>query len=75
MIFQKGEAVEITCEDRTVEGQIMLISPNQVAAMIAFEAILGGHVGRMPVMKHSDGVYRSIIDGTEVRISKKRLAS
>jgi hypothetical protein len=39
--------------------------------MLEFEAILGGHVGMMPVMM-MDGVYRSIITGEAVAIVPRR---
>jgi hypothetical protein len=36
--------------------------------MIAFEGAIHGHRNYMPVTYHRDGIYRSIIDGTEVRV-------
>ena len=68
--YTKGDAIEITCGDRTVEGVVLIGSPNNVSLMIGFEALLHGHAGMMPIFLHDDGVYRSIIDGTEVTLKK-----
>jgi hypothetical protein len=72
-----GDECLVTCGDRTVDGQIVMISDNQISAFIQFEAIFGGHVGLMPVMAESAadaarGVYRSIVNGTEVTLSRKQ---
>jgi hypothetical protein len=48
----------------------MMASANGLSLMIGFDAMLGGHVGMMPVTMR-DGVSGfSIIDGTEVVIKK-----
>jgi hypothetical protein len=65
--FKKGDPIWIGCDDRTVEGTIALASGNGLALLLEFEAILGGHLGAMPVMM-MDGVYRSIITGEAVAI-------
>jgi hypothetical protein len=36
--------------------------------MIAFKGTIHGHRNYMPVTYHGNGIYRSIIDGTEVRV-------
>lgn len=72
--MKNGDGINITTRDgRTVPGEVVLISENQVAAMIKFEAILGCHIGMMPVMRHDKErcAYRSIIDGTEVVLRSK----
>lgn len=68
--MKNGDAIVITCGDRTVVGEIIMISENQVSALIKFETVLGKHAGMMPVMRHDKdrSVYRSIIDGTEITI-------
>ena len=75
MTLRQGDSIVITCEDMQVDGTVVIASENNVSLMIRFEAILGGHVGMMPVLLHGDGVYRSIIDGTEVSIEQRRLNS
>lgn len=72
MIYRKGDAIVVICDDQTVEAEVLLISENQTAALIGFEAIFCGHVGRMPLLLHDAerGVYRSM-DGNEVTIRRK----
>jgi hypothetical protein len=71
MKYVKGDAIEVTCEGRTVEGEVIMASANSLSLMIGFEAMLGGHVGMMPVMMRDAHNGSSIIDGTEVTIRKR----
>jgi hypothetical protein len=73
MTFKNGDEVLITHEGRIVPATIVMISRNQVSALIEFDALLGGHAGTMPIMRHDreKGIYRSIIDGTEVTLGRK----
>jgi len=73
MMYSKGDAILIACEDRTIEGEVLMISENQVSALISFDAMIGTHAGMMPVTRWdaARNAYRSIIDGTEVTIRKK----
>lgn len=73
--FVKGDVIEVSCDGRTVDGVVVVMSPNQVSAVIEFEAIFGKHCGAMPILLHDDGTYRSLIDGTEVTLAKKERAS
>ena len=68
--WKQGDVITIACDGRSVEGVILLASKNGASLMIGFEAILHGHVGMMPLARGDDGVYRSIMDDTEVAISK-----
>ena len=79
MTFSNGDKCMVTCGDRTVEAVVTLMSENQISGFIEFEAMLGGpegfHVGKMPIMARNSidaarGIYHSIIDGTEITISK-----
>jgi hypothetical protein len=76
MTYRKGDAILVTVGDRTVEGEVLMISENQVSALIGFDAMIGTHAGMMPVTRWdaARNAYRSIIDGTEVilRRSKQR---
>ena len=71
--YMKGDAIEVDYKGRTVEGEVLMISENQVSAIIGFDALIGTHAGMMPVTRWdaARNVYRSIIDGTEVTIRKK----
>jgi hypothetical protein len=72
-IWRTGDAVQIECDGRTVPGSVTLASPNSISLVLSFEAILDGHVGMMPVLRHDDGVYRSIVTQVAVRLSKKSI--
>lgn len=69
--MKKGDLVWIGCDDRSVEGWVLLASENGASLMLGFEAILGGHVGMMPVLLQ-DGVYRSIVTGEAVAVVPRK---
>jgi hypothetical protein len=69
--MKTGDPIWIDYEGRTVEGTIMLASDNQLSLMLGFDAMLGGHLGMMPVLRDGDGVYRSIITGEAVAIAPR----
>lgn len=66
--MKTGDPVLIGYDGRTVEGTIMLASENELSLMLGFEAMLGGHLGMMPVLRDDGGVYRSIITGEAVAV-------
>ena len=49
-IWKTGDKVRVKHEGREVDGEVMLSSGNGRALVLSFEAILGGHVGTMPVL-------------------------
>jgi hypothetical protein len=70
-MFKDGDDVFLTCDGETIPGKIDLISPNQAAAMLSFDGLLGGHAGFMGVARYDDmaeGSYLSIINHTRVTI-------
>jgi hypothetical protein len=69
-MFSGGEKVWIGCDDRTVEGTVLLASGNGRSLVLGFEAILDGYVGMMPVLEE-DGVYRNIATGQAIAIAKR----
>lgn len=71
MKFAKGDRIEIDYNGRTVDGAVTLASPNGLSLMIEFEAMLGGHVGKMPVSMIDATNGYSILDGTEITIRKR----
>ena len=73
MGLKENDAIVIRCGERVVEGVVLLASSNGESLMIGFEALLNGHAGMMPLSRQPDGSYRSIIDGTVVRVEPKRL--
>lgn len=71
VVIARGDVVTLTVEDRTVDAKVVLASPNGRSLILAFEAMLDGHVGMMPVFQDDDGVYHALISGTEVTIAEK----
>lgn len=70
--MKSGDQVLISVDGRALDGEVVLASENGRSLFIEFDAMIGGHVGQMPVLLEHDGVYRSIIDGTEVVLTLKR---
>jgi len=52
--LQTGDAVKITYEGRTVDGFVIMASPNGRSLLVKFEAMLGGYVGMMPILDGRD---------------------
>jgi hypothetical protein len=69
--FKNGDAIKIDCEGRTIDGVVEIVSENQAAMLIAYEAILAGFAGRMPVLRGEDGVYRDLFGHVELKIRWK----
>jgi len=70
MTFKKGDDVLIMLAGRTVEGWIIMASPNGRSLALGFHALLGGYAGMMPVLE-TDGVYRDLLEGREVTVWRK----
>ena len=73
MTFKTGDEVMITCRDRTVPGVVMFGSSNGKSLMLAFEAILDGHVGMMPVSVHDDGSVEAVMTGSLILLARRHL--
>ena len=56
----KGDQVRITIGRDETTGAVLLASGNGRSLMLAFDCILRGHVGLMPVLQGEDGCFRSI---------------
>jgi hypothetical protein len=67
-----GDQVLISVDGRVLDGEVLLASANGKSLLIGFDAMIGGHLMQMPLLLEHDGVYRSIIDGTEVALTLKR---
>ena len=65
--WKTGDKVRITYGEQTTEGNILLASENGRALMLAFEAVLGGYAGHMPV-RYERGTFRDLIQQREVLI-------
>jgi hypothetical protein len=67
-VMKTGDPVVIGYGRKTVPGRVLIVSPNGKSLMLSFDAMLGGHIGMMPVLQNDDGSYVSIIEGKEVRL-------
>ena len=71
MTFKTGSQVMITCEGRTVPGEVTLASANGKSLILSFEAILDGFVGCMPVMVRDDGSMCSLASRTAIVLRER----
>jgi hypothetical protein len=67
--FRKGDRVQISCEGRTIDGEVILASGNGRSLAIAYEGILAGFVALMPVIQDRDGNYAAL-SRTPVELKK-----
>jgi len=68
-ILKTGDQVIAMYDGKTVGATVLLASPNGRSLMIGWhdDAMLGGHVGMMPVFREDDGRYVSLIEQREIR--------
>ena len=72
-VYKAGEAVQITCEGRTVPGTVSVASSNGVSLMLEFEAVLAGHVAMMPVVWDDQAqAFRSVVGGVAVELAESQ---
>lgn len=69
--MKSGDHVMLTCDGRTVEAEVLFVSPNGRALVLRFEAMLHGHVGGMPVWQRNDGSYVSLLGNHPLTITKR----
>lgn len=65
-VLRRGDHVWATYDGKTVEAMVTLASSNGKSLIIMFEAMLGGHVGAMPVSMLSDGSFQSLMEGRPI---------
>jgi hypothetical protein len=68
--LRTGESVLIEYEGRTLPGSVMLASGNGRSLMLAFDGLLGGHAGMMPVLQDEHGAYSALMTGAEVKVTR-----
>lgn len=62
--FRRGDLVHIEWLGRKVAGRIRLASPNGQSLMLAFDAMLEGYAGMMPVLWDSaHQLFRDLVKG------------
>lgn len=71
--FTRGAFVRITCGQRTIDGMVLLASENGRSLMLGFDGALrlpsgGVCIGSVPVLMDDAGVYRDLVEGTELKV-------
>ena len=70
-VLKTGDRVSLDFEGRTINASVALASENGFSLMLAYEGILGGYVGMMPVLwKGPRAGYRDMIGDRRVAIRK-----
>ena len=59
-VWKTGDRVRMTYDGRTLDAEIELASNNGCSLMLAFEGIVGGSVGLLPVI-HEGGQFRDLL--------------
>jgi hypothetical protein len=70
-VLRTGDAVFIQCRGSSAPGKIMLASSNGKSLMLAFDAMLDGHLGMMPVLMNEQGEYRALVTDALVTVTKQ----
>jgi hypothetical protein len=69
-LYRTGEHVRITYGGRTVDGVVLLASPNGRSLMLGFDAMLGGYLGQMPVL-FDRGAFYDLIAVSRVDLERE----
>lgn len=70
--LKRGDFVRATYAGKTVDAMVTLVSPNGKSVFIMFDAMLGGHVGAMPISQEDDGTYVSVLEQLPIAIERLR---
>lgn len=68
--FDEHDPVVVTFEGRTVTAAVVAKGKDGTALALAFEAILGGYVGWMPVLWDPATGYTDLLGGRLVAITR-----
>lgn len=69
MTFKTGDNITATYDGRTVVATVLLASPNGRSLMIGWDdGMLGGFVGKMPILQDERGDYRCLMDQKPVTL-------
>ena len=69
--LKKGEEIVLEHEGREVTAFVLMASENGKSLAVAFDAMLGGYVGMMPILFNDEaGEYQDLAIGKPVLIKK-----
>jgi hypothetical protein len=69
--YRQGELVMVEADGRTAPGVVTLASPNGRSLVLEFEAVVGGHLGAMPVIGDDAGGFRDLLTGRPVKLWRR----
>jgi hypothetical protein len=67
-VSKTGDKLWVRYGGHTLEASVLFASHNRMSLILEFDAILGGHVGMMPVLQDDEGVFRSIVTHEPVEL-------
>lgn len=68
-MLEAGDAVLLTCGDRSVEATVTLVGGGGVTLFLVLREPLGDLSGSVGLVRGDDGVFRELVSGTEVNVS------
>lgn len=69
-VLRTGDAVFIQCAGAHVPGTVLLASSNGKSLMLAFDGLLDGHLGMMPVLMNEHGEYHALATDAVVKVTR-----
>jgi hypothetical protein len=68
---KRGDKIELTYDDRTVEAVVTMASDNGRSLVVEFEALLIPYIGTMPLLQQEDGSFVDLMVGRPVVVKPK----
>jgi hypothetical protein len=69
-LLREGDRVDLATDERAVPAVVELASDNGRSIAVAFEAIVLGYVGHMPIRLDDDGHWICAMDGARVHLRR-----
>lgn len=60
-MLRPGDQVHVTLDGQSATAVVLFASQNGRSLMLQFDALLGGYLGLMPVLRGADGQFRDLI--------------
>jgi uncharacterized protein (AIM24 family) len=71
-IFKKGDIINLTLDDKTVQATVYLASPNGISLFVSFDDYLGGYLGKMPILYNQQiNAFTDLIEGRQLILKKQ----
>jgi hypothetical protein len=63
-----GDTVRVTHDGRSVTAMVLLVTKFNTPGMVSFDAVLGGYVNVMPILRLEDGSLVDLINSKPVEV-------